>query len=139
MFDRLSKDITVAMKNKETDKLDVLRFMKSKLIENKTSKNPRSEIDVVTAHYKSLKDSIEVYPEGDKARTKIASELKFLDPYMPIAISEDEVRGIIQNIIATTSNMGAVMKELSPQIKGRFDGKRANEIVKELLNIGEQK
>ena len=135
MFERLSSDITTAMKNKEASRLDALRFLKSKLIENRTSKNPRAEIDVVTAHYKSLKDSIEVYPEGDKARAKIAMELTFLDPYMPQALGEDDVRVIIQNIIASNPSaiMGIVMKELSPQIKGRFDGKRANEIVRELL------
>jgi len=28
-------------------------------------------------------------------------------------------------------NMGMVMKELTPKIKGQFDGKRASELVKE--------
>ena len=27
-------------------------------------------------------------------------------------------------------DIGAIMKELQPQIKGRFDGKRASELVK---------
>ena len=31
-------------------------------------------------------------------------------------------------------NIGMVMKELSPQIKGKFDGKAANKIVQELVN-----
>jgi len=36
----------------------------------------------------------------------------------------------IKNI---SSGKAGVMKELSPQIKGRFDGKRATELVKEII------
>ena len=135
MQERINNDIKDAMKKREQGRLDALRFMKSKLIENNTSKAPKADLDVIIAHYKTLKDSIDTFPEGDKHREQIAIELKFIEPYMPKSMDENEVKNIIRNIISAmpSPNMGIVMKELSPQIKGRFDGKRANELVKELL------
>ncbi len=49
-------------------------------------------------------------------------------------MSEDEVRALVGELIASgADNMGAVMGALMPQIKGRFDGKEANRIVREEL------
>ena len=54
---------------------------------------------------------------------------------MPKQLSEDVVKGFIQEIIAKTPgiNAGLIMKELSPKIKGQFDSKTANELVKAAL------
>jgi uncharacterized protein YqeY len=51
--------------------------------------------------------------------------------YLPKAMEESEVVALIQDIKAKgAKDMGAIMKELQPQIKGRFDGKRASDLVK---------
>jgi uncharacterized protein len=137
MIDQLNQDIKEAMKAGEKDRLQALRYLKSMLIENKTSKAPIAELDVAIKHVKKLKDSVETYPADNPMRGKILDEIRYLGPYLPQPLSEAEVRSIIQTIIDGLENaqMGAVMKELSPQIKGKFDGKRANELVKELLGI----
>lgn len=135
MFDRINQDIKAAMKAKETEKLQALRFLKSKLIENKTSKKPIAEQDVVIAYFKKTKDSLSAFPDGHEQKKKIEVELSFLEVYMPEQLDEAKVRDIIEKIKSSLDNpnMGAVMKELSPQIKGKFDGRRASELVKELL------
>lgn len=135
LLETISEDIKTAMKNKEKQKLDALRMLKARLIENKTAEKPIPELDAVISHAKKLKDSLELYPQGSEHATKIIEEISFLEPYMPKALSEEEVKNIILQIKAANAgaNLGMVMKELTPQIKGRFDGKRASELVKSLV------
>lgn len=135
LIEKVNEDIKTAMKAKEKEKLDALRYLKSMLLENKTSKEPRPEMDILIALSKKLTDSMAAFPEGHAIREKTANEVKFLSAYMPQPLSEEEVKKIIAGIVKNlpTPNMGAVMKELSPQIKGRFDGKAANDFVKEAL------
>lgn len=136
-MDQLNQDIKEAMKSGQKERLAALRYLKSMLIENKTSKSPIAELDVAIKHVKKLKDSVESYPKDNPMRDKIIEEVTFLEPYLPKPLNEQEVRDLIQSIIAGLDqpNMGAVMKELTPQIKGKFDGKKANDFVKEYLGM----
>lgn len=136
MFDKITEDIKKAMIAKDKERLDALRYYKSMLIENKTSKSaPISEMDVLIKHVKKLKDSLESFPPENEVRKKTEREIIILSEYMPTQLSEDVVIGFIKDIIANTPgvNAGLVMKELSPKIKGQFDSKRANELVKNAL------
>jgi uncharacterized protein len=132
---QINEDIKKAMKEGAKGKLDALRLLKSALIENKVAVKPRPEMDVLVAHYKKIKDSIESFPPGHAQVEKLKQEMLFLDAYMPQAMTEGEVQKIIAEILQQNpgANMGAVMKELSPQIKGRFDGKLANQLVQQAL------
>lgn len=136
LYDTISKDITTAMKNKEQSKLDALRMLKSALLNNKTAAKPLDELQVTIAHAKKLKDSLELFPAGSPEVQKINDELKVLEAYLPAQITEAEVKALIAKIIAANPgvNMGGVMKELTPQIKGKFDGKLANDLVKAALS-----
>ena len=136
MFDQVTSDIKEAMKAKEKEKLNALRYLKSLLLENKTSKSPKPELDVVVAHQKKLKDSMQAYPTESEQRQKISEEIEFLKPYLPTPMTEEDVRKIISEILSKMEkpHIGMIMKELSPQIKGKFDGKAANKIVQELMN-----
>ena len=136
MFDQITEDIKKAMFAKDKERLDALRYYKSMLIENKTSKTaPIAEMDVLIKHVKKLKDSLESFPPENEVRKKTEREIIILSEYMPKQLDENVVKGYIQEIIATTPNIsaGLVMKELSPKIKGQFDSKIANELVKAAL------
>lgn len=132
MFTRVSDDIKAAMKSQDKERLDVLRMLKSKLLENKTSKNPIAEQDVVIAYSKSLQDALALFPEASEQRQKLMKEISYLAAYMPQPVSEAEVKTLIAQIINSLENpaFGLVMKALSPQIKGRFDGQKAADLVK---------
>lgn len=136
IFDQITEDIKKAMFAKEKDKLDALRGLKAMMIENKTSKNPIGEMDVLINCVKKLKGSLDSFPEGHEIRTKTEKEIEILSVYMPAELSEEVVVAMIKQIIAKAPgcNQGLVMKELTPQIKGQFDGKKASELVKQYLN-----
>lgn len=137
MIDQLNQDIKAAMKAKEKEKLAAIRYLKSMLLENQTSKDPKPEMDVVIKHVKKLKDSLDTYPADNPMRDQIKNEIVFLEVYMPKQLSEDEVAKMIDEIVSglgDSPHMGAVMKELTPKIKGTFDGKKASQMVKDKIN-----
>ena len=136
MFDQITEDIKKAMFAKDKERLDALRYFKSMLIENKTSTKAASpEMDVLIKHVKKLRDSLENFPPENEIRKKTEREIVILSDYMPKQLDEATVKSYISDIIAATPgvNAGLVMKELSPKIKGQFDSKIANELVKAAL------
>ena len=67
------------------------------------------------------------------------AELSILEEYLPRLLSRDEIaeeaRQVITEIGATgMKQMGAVMRSLMPQLKGRADGSLVNQVVRELLS-----
>lgn len=131
LMDQVNNDIKEAMKAKQQDRLDALRMLKAEYIKNNTSPKPIDELSVTISHNKRLQDSLEMYQSGTPAYDKILKEMDVLKTYLPSSMSEAEVIALIQEIkMKGAKDMGAIMKELQPQIKGRFDGKRASELVK---------
>lgn len=131
LMDQVNNDIKEAMKAKQQDRLDALRMLKAEFIKNNTAAKPTDELSVTVSHNKRLQDSLEMYQAGTPAHDKILKEMEVLKAYLPQALTEVEVVAIINTIKANgAKDMGAIMKELQPQIKGKFDGKRASELVK---------
>jgi uncharacterized protein YqeY len=97
-------------------------------------------IEAIASEIKKRKESIATYEAGGRpelAATESA-ELAVLQKYMPEQLPEDEVKKLIADAVATTGASGAagigkVMGKIAPAIKGRFDGARANALVKEAL------
>jgi uncharacterized protein YqeY len=131
LMEQVNNDIKEAMKAKQQARLDALRMLKAEYIKNNTAPKPTDELSVTVAHAKRLSDSLEMYEKGTEAHNKILAEMEVIKAYLPKSMEESEVVTLIQSIKAAgAKDMGAIMKELQPQIKGRFDGKRASELVK---------
>ncbi len=135
LSEKIELHIKDAMKARNKEKLEVLRFLKSKFIENKTSVSPVKEEDVLIAHVKQLKEGLSFFPKDSETFSKTTQELEVLQIYMPSELTEVDVKKIITEIVEQQEKpqMGLVMKELSPQIKGRFDGKTASVLVQNYL------
>ena len=131
LMEKVNNDIKEAMKARQQDRLDALRMLKAEFIKNNTSPKPTDELSVTISHAKRLMDSIEMYQVGTEAHDKILKEYAVLKEYLPQEITEAEVVQFIKDIKAKgAKDMGAVMKELQPMIKGKFDGKKASDLVK---------
>lgn len=133
--DIVSKEIMTAMKAKDKPRLNALRYLKKLFIENDTAASPKSEQDIVIAHAKKIHDSIDMYPAGSEQRAELETEHHILCEFLPKQLTEAEVVALIDTIIAGLEKpqMGLVMKELSPQIKGKFDGKLATQLIQQKL------
>jgi hypothetical protein len=80
-----------------------------------------------------LRDTNRVDRLGDEE-----AELAILEEYLPRLLSReeiaDEARQVIAEVGATgMGQMGLVMRQLMPEMKGRADGRLVNEVVRELL------
>ncbi len=135
LMDVISEDIKSAMKNREKERLEALRYLKKLLIDNNVSPKPLPEIDVISSYSKKMAGSIDSFPAGHEQVTKIKNELEFIKVYLPAQLEASEVENKIREIIKglATPNVGGIMKELSPFIKGKFDGKAANDLVQKCL------
>jgi uncharacterized protein len=59
-------------------------------------------------------------------------EARILQTFLPEPLTEDEVRGFVREILASgITDPGPLMGQLMPKIRGRFDGREANRIVRE--------
>jgi len=135
MIETISNQIKAAMKARDKMRLTALRYIKSMLLENKTSKKPIDEQEVVIKYHKKLNDALEMYQGKDDKIEEIQSEIAVVKEFMPKQLEEADVIAFIQEIKAPLENpnMGAIMRELSPKIKGKFDGKLASQLVIEAL------
>ncbi len=144
MVEKLKQDMIEAMKNKEKEKLTVIRMVKAAMdqehIDRKREINDELLIDVVNKQIKMRKDSI---LEFDKAgrndlSEKTQSEVDILMAYLPEQLSSEEVEKIIDEIFAEVKpegqkDMGKVMKEATAKLKGKADMKEVSNIIKEKL------
>lgn len=69
-----------------------------------------------------------------EAAEREEAEAELLVRYLPAQLSEAEVRSFVREAIAAgASNVGAVMAAVMPRVKGRFEGRETNRIVREEL------
>lgn len=135
MLERVTEDIKAAMKAKDKGRLDALRLLKSAFIENNTSAKPKPDAEVAIAHVKKLKDSMEQFPAGSDEVAKIKSEIEYLASYVPQPLSKEDFESMVKEFVSSNpgADFGTVMKAITPQIKGRFDGREASQIVKTIV------
>jgi hypothetical protein len=69
---------------------------------------------------------------------KAEDEIAVISEFLPQPLSEEELRALVAEAIqeagaSSLGEMGKVMGLLMPKIRGKADGKEANQIVRELL------
>jgi uncharacterized protein YqeY len=109
-------------------------------VAEKSALTDEEVIDTISSEVKKRKDSITQYEAAGRAELAAGekAESDVLMKYMPEQMGEDAVVALIKEAIASTGassakDMGKVMGAVTPKTKGRFDGARVNELVKQLL------
>ncbi|MFL0364250.1 GatB/YqeY domain-containing protein [Bacillus sp. PK3_68] len=146
LLERLNDDIKQAMKNKEKEKLTVIRMLKASL-QNEAIKagneglTEDQELAVLSREVKQRKDSLHEFEKAGRADlvSKIQTELTYVNSYMPKQLSDEELEAIVQETIAevnasSKADIGKVMGALMPKIKGRADGGLVNKLVQQKLS-----
>jgi len=145
LLERLNTDIKQAMKDKDKEKLSVLRMVKS-AIQNEAIKHGRDlteeeELTVLSRELKQRKDSLHEFDKAGREDLvhKLQGELAIVEHYMPKQLSEEEVSAIVQQTISdvnasSKADMGKVMGALMPKVKGKADGSLVNKLVQQHLS-----
>jgi len=137
---RLQADLNEARKARDKARTLVISTVLSELRNKEIEARGELEDDgaqaVVSRAIKQRRDAANQMRAG--GREDLAeheeSEVELLSQYLPPPLSEDDVRAMIREAVdGGADNMGAVMGRVMPQLRGRFDGKEANRLVREEL------
>lgn len=146
MLKRLEEDIIVAMKNQDKDKLATLRMVKGALqlevINKHVEKNDELLISIIVKEIKTRNESVDTFIKGNRQDlvSKTLEEIRLLKGYLPTQLSSDEVEEIIDRVFLLVkptgvSDMGKIMKEIMPLVKGKADMNLVSRLIKSKLNI----
>lgn len=143
--EQITNDLKEAMKAKDSFRLGVIRMLKGALMLEKINKmhelSNEEIIDVVSKQIKMRKDSIIEFTKAnrDDLVKQNEEEIIILNSYMPPQLSEEELKKIVEDTfakVAPTSikEMGKVMKEITPLVKGKADMSVVSALIKEKFN-----
>lgn len=140
---QITEDMKSAMREKNTVALNTIRMLKSAIknaaIEKGGADAELSDAEIVTVIRKQVKtrqDSISQYEDAGRQELadKEKEEIAVLEGYLPQAMSEGEIAGLIDAAIAevgatSKKEMGQVMKLVQERAAGRADGKALSQAV----------
>ncbi|MCJ7807591.1 MAG: GatB/YqeY domain-containing protein [Dehalococcoidia bacterium] len=142
--DKVADDLRQAQKSGDKVRVTVLRLVKAGVKNAEIAQGApigdAGVIDVITREVKQHRESITEFNKGNRQDlvAKEEAELATLLEYLPKQLSREEVMAIVRQVIEQVGatgpgDKGKVMSQLMPQLKGRADGREANDIVTELL------
>ncbi len=145
MYDKIKSDIVTAMKEKDTLTLQTLRGVKGEIdlahIDKKVDITDELVTDVLAHQIKTRKESIQEFIKGNREDlvNKTNDEITLLQKYLPKQLEESEVLAIIDEAFkkinpTSAKEMGLIMKEVTPLLKGKTDMGKVSQIIKEKLN-----
>ena len=144
LSEKINNDLKEAMKCKDSFRLSVIRMVKGAM--QLAKPNPREELtddDVIAVISKQIKMRNDADKEFESAgRDDLAEqnrrEIEILNTYMPKQLSTEELTEIIDKVFnevkpTSQKDMGLIMKNISPLVKGKADMSLVNKLVKERL------
>ena len=146
--DRIGDEIKAAMKARDKVRLETIRSIKKAILEKEISVRPQGqeelnedqEMELLIQLAKQRRDSIEQYTGAGRLdlADRETQELAILEEYLPKQMDDAEIAAVVEATIAkvgaaSPKDMGKVMGPVMQALKGRADGKRIQEIVKEKL------
>ena len=144
LVEKINSDMITYIKNKDSFSLGVIRMVKGAIqlekINKKRELNDDEVIAVISKQIKMRNDSIKEFEKAN--RTDLVEqnqkEIAILNTYMPEQLSDEEVNKIIDEAFAklnptSSKDMGIIMKEISPKVKGKADMGKVNSIIKDKL------
>lgn len=143
--EKIPQDLKDALRSKKALDLTVLRMLQSS-IKNKEIEKQKKEltdeevIEVVAGEIKKRKEAAAEFEKVNRqeAADREKAEIEVLMKYMPLQMSEEEIRAEVRKAItdsgaAGLKDLGKVMKIIIPSVKGKADGAVVNKIVREEL------
>ena len=160
--DKIEKNFRDSLKEKRESEVSILRMLKAdilnkekekrynksqeksdwdeKELEEQSSLTDDEILEIIISRIKKSNESISEFEKGKREDLveKEKKEIEILKRYLPEQLLEEEIRKIVKEIIEKTEakdikDMGRVMSELMPRVKGRAEGALVSKIVKEFL------
>ncbi len=151
--EKLKNDLSKALKERNQTALSTLRLLLAAMANKEIDKKYKEKLEgdgvltdeeissVISSEAKKRKEAAVEFEKGNRKELaeKELAEYKFLQTYLPEQFSEDEIKKIVKEAIKKTKasslkDIGKLMAEIMPKVKGKADGTIVSRIVKELLS-----
>ncbi|ASR56229.1 GatB/YqeY domain-containing protein [Cellulomonas sp. CW35] len=146
-LDRLTADLTTAMKARDTERTSVLRQVIGAVRAEEKAGPAVKELTeddvlaVLNREVKKRRESAQIYTDAgaaDRAATETA-EADAIETYLPARLSDDELAALVGAVVAdlgasSMKDMGAVMKEATARAGLAADGKKLSALVRSALS-----
>ncbi len=144
MKERLESDLETAMRNKDVLRRGVIRYLRSEIhnqeIAKQTDLDDEAVLGVMSRQAQQRRDSIEAFKDADRTDLveKEQSELEIILEYLPQQLSTEEITALVQQAVQDAGaigpgDMGKVMGQLMPKVRGKAEGRQVSAIVNETL------
>ena len=142
--DKLAEDLKFSMKSKDTIRKNTVQGIRAAVLQvekdNKVTLDDDGVIEVIAKELKKRKDVLSDYEKSgrDDLIGDLKKEIEVLVGYLPSQLTKEELDEIVKKSIETVGatsikDMGKIMADVLPKVKGRADGKMVNEIVRTYL------
>lgn len=139
---KIKSDLNEALKNGDEIGRSTLGMVLAAVINKELAKakeiTGEETLEIIFSEVKKRKESITAFEKGNRRDLveKEKKEIVILQKYLPEQMPEEELRKIIKQAIdktgaAAMKDMGKIMAEIMPKIKGKADGSLVSKIVKE--------
>ena len=146
---KIEQDIKTALLAGDTQRVSVLRGLKSVLLNEKVATGKRDSglndeevLPILSKEAKKRQESADLYKQGgDQTRAdKELSEKAIIEEYLPAQLSEDEIAKVVDEIIKETGakeqkDMGKVIGAVRAKTVGSADGALIAKLTKEKLGL----
>jgi uncharacterized protein len=146
--ERLNETLTRAMKDKDQRTADVVRMLKTRVMERKTSKGFAGTVDdalvldVIGAYRKQLQKALAEFEKvGERGAAQAAQlrfEIGFLDGYLPRGMDESALRALVKDRVAALAitdakQVGRLVGDIMKSHKGQVEAADVKRIAEEML------
>lgn len=137
--EQINTDLIAATKSGDSGKVGVLRLLKNAFANEQIKlRHELSEeelLKVLAREAKQRRDSIQAYRDGGREdlATEEEAELKIIETYLPLQISDEELEGIIASVIEELGpdvQLGRVIGGVMKRVASRADGGRVSDMVR---------
>ena len=145
-IDRISDDLTAAMRSRDQLKLGALRMAKAALMNREVERgralDDAESLQVIASLIKQRRDSFEQFDKAGRKdlADKEQAEIVVLETYLPPPMDAAELERAVDEAIretgaASPKDMGKAMKAAMARLAGaQVDGKTVSDLVKRRLS-----
>ena len=143
--EQITADMKEAMRARDTARLEAVRLLRAAIqrreVDEQIELTDDEILSVIQKMIKQGHDSIEQFEKGNRQDLveKEAAMLAILKPYLPAALSDENLAALISEALTQTNaksmrDMGQVMGWLKPKLQGRADMAAVSAAVREQLD-----
>ena len=144
----LDDRIRQGIKDRDLKTVDVLRMLKTRLLERRTAKGFSGEVDdalvleVIAAYRKQLQKALAEFEKLDERGAAQATQLRFevgvCDDYLPQGLGDEELRALVKERISALAigdakQIGRLVGDVMKTHKGLAEATDVKRIAEELL------